>query len=117
MSYSSVKNPEGVPAPGFLPQLSRFSKGSLGTCTNLESGQEAWETMSDGRGQWMEFDLMQPIDVAGVHTLGNLSRVTVLFRSSKEEDWSDHFHGKTFNSGRVLFQEPVFARCVLSYRL
>ena len=42
--------------------------------------------MSDGRGQWMEFDLMQPIDVAGVHTLGNMSQVTVLFRSSKEGD-------------------------------
>jgi hypothetical protein len=116
LSYSTVQDVRDFPVVGVSAQGDgKTSQGSLGSCTNLQSGDVAWQPMNNDREQWMELDLMEQHDIAGINTVGSVKTMQVLFRSSPLESWTDYFlsDSKPFNAGQVLFEVPVLARCVL----
>jgi hypothetical protein len=90
-------------------------QGSLGTCSNLQASEAAWEPMAQDTFQWMEFDLLARQDVAGIQTVGSVQSMKILFRSSQHEEWSDVFSSETkpFTGSSVIFDAPVPARYVV----
>ena len=113
MTYSTVKRVPGSPVQ--VDGLDAASQGSLGTCTSLSSSDVAWEPMEQDTQQWMEFDLLELQDVAGIQTVGSVQSMKILFRSSPHEEWSDLFfsESKPFTGSSVIFDIPVPARYVL----
>jgi hypothetical protein len=53
-------------------------QGSLGTCSNLQASEAAWEPMAQDTFQWMELDLLARQDVAGVQTAGSVQDIVSL---------------------------------------
>jgi hypothetical protein len=71
--------------------------------------------MEQDTQQWMEFDLLELQDVAGIQTVGSVQSMKILFRSSPHEEWNDLFfsESKPFTGTSVIFDIPVPARYVL----
>jgi hypothetical protein len=108
MSYSTVKDGDAAAVAG---APSKYSQGSLGQCNTLNNYEVAWEAMiNDGR-QWIEIDLLEPHDVAGICTVGSVSQLSVQCRTSKNDRWNE-IVGQ-FGAGNVLFEKPIASRCVL----
>ena len=120
-TYSTVKRVEESPAQVGVSigggDMTR--QGSLGTCTNLQSSDVAWEPMEQDAQQWMDLDLLERQDVAGLQTVGSVQSMKVLFRSSLHEEWSDPFSSETKpftgTGAAVIFDVPVPARCVFVF--
>ena len=72
--------------------------------------------MAHDREQWMEFDLLQQQDVAGIQTVGSVQSMKVLFRLSLQDEWRDYFlsESKPFTGSSVTFDVPVLARYVFA---
>jgi hypothetical protein len=113
LRYSTVKRIEGTPAQ--VDGSDMAGQGSLGTCSNLQASEAAWEPMAQDTFQWMEFDLLARQDVAGIQTVGSVQSMKILFRSSQHEEWSDVFSSETkpFTGSSVIFDAPVPARYVV----
>jgi hypothetical protein len=115
LAYSTVKGVQGASVVGIsIDAGDKTGKGSLEQCTSLQSSDAAWEPMAHDRQQWMEFDLLEQQDVAGIQTVGSVQSMKVLFRSSLQDEWSDYFlsESKPFTGSSVTFEVPVLARYV-----